>query len=124
MTISTLPRILAFDGVTDAGEYGATTCPHCDAKGRYIYWFITEAGERKGAMAGCIKLYPTSPLADAHKSVLDKVRSDKALNGWDTKILEAIEATAAGTITIDQAEAAVKAQQISRAAWVAKKYRR
>jgi hypothetical protein len=40
-------------------------------------------------MAGCIKLFPVSPVAKAQQSVLDKQRTGKNLNGWDQAILAA-----------------------------------
>lgn len=54
----TLPRIVAVLGRSDSGEYGAATCPHCGAAGRYVYTFQCDDGTTRGAMAGCLKLFP------------------------------------------------------------------
>lgn len=69
-----LPRIIRFEGCTDSGEFGNTTCPHCGAQGRYVYHFVVEGDVRRGAMAGCIKLYPVSPVARVHQTLLEKIR--------------------------------------------------
>lgn len=63
-----LPRIIRYDHVDDSGEYGNATCPHCGAKGRYVHHFLTDEGPR-AAMAGCIKLFPTSPVAKEHQAL-------------------------------------------------------
>src|ERR1041384_229731 len=96
MAVATLPRIIRFVERTDSGEFGAAQCPHCGADGRYVYWFVTEDGERRGAMAGCIRLFPVSKIAKEHHAIMER-RADRESKGWklaswDTAKLEAIEA--------------------------------
>lgn len=98
-----LPRIIMFESKTDSGEYGNATCPHCGADGRYVWWFRCEDGTRRGAMAGCIRLFPVSQIAKAHQAIIDKAakyeKKGWSLPSWDQSKLEAIEAYAAGEIT-------------------------
>ena len=115
-----LPSIIQFTGVTDSGEYGNATCPHCGADGRYVYHFVTTEGAA-GAMAGCIKLFPVSPVAKAHQAVLDKQRAGKNLNGWDRKIAEACERLYRGEIDEAAALHLIQIEQISRKQWMASK---
>lgn len=91
-----LPTIVQFLGCDDSGEYGNALCPHCGAKGRYVFHFLCDDGNRHGAMAGCIKLFPVSKIADEHKKIIERAR-ERALKGyklasWDVAKLTAIEA--------------------------------
>lgn len=125
MTTTQLPKIIQFLETTDAGEYGATCCPHCDAKGRYVHHFLVEGGARRAAMSGCIKLFPVSPVALAHKKIMEKAAKlpeGRKLNGWDTKKLEAIEAYYAGTTAEADALIVIQSEDAACARWVAKKY--
>jgi hypothetical protein len=130
MTAKTdLPTIVRFEGVTDAGEYGAATCPHCGADGRYVYTFTCDDGRRHGAMSGCVQLYPVSKLAEEHRRILDRqkdrAKRDGKLAGWDVAKLEAIDAAAAGTMTVADALAVVATENARRDAWMRRKgYRR
>lgn len=123
MTIDgTLPRIIQFEGVSDSGEYGNATCPHCGADGRYVWSFITEDGVRRGAMAGCIQKFPVSKLAEEHRKIIDRSK-DRAKKGqklasWDIAKLGAIEAVADGTMTVDQALAVVASENYKRSRWM------
>lgn len=119
-----LPVIIRYDGVDDYGEYGAALCPHCGAKGRYIYRFTTEDGGKGGAMAGCIKLFPQSSLARTHKAILDKEKTGGKLNSWDTKMLAAVDAAASGEMSREAAELVVRTEQQKRASWMRKKFGR
>lgn len=59
----TLPEIVAIVGMRDFGPSdgeGSTCCPHCGASGRYVWHFICADGSRRGAMRGCIQLFPGS----------------------------------------------------------------
>lgn len=118
-TDTTLPRIIRFDDRTDSGEFGATSCPHCGADGRYVFHFICEDGVRRGAMAGCIQRFPVSPVAAAHKKLIEKAaeREKKgwSLASWDVKALNAIESFYAGESTEGDALRAIEdAQRASR----------
>lgn len=92
--IADYPRVVEVEGITDAGEGGGTSCPHCGAEGRYITWFITEDGVRRGAMAGCFKLFPKSRYAAIVATILEKerdyARAGRQLASWDRAILDAI----------------------------------
>ena len=121
MTIQDYPKIIAFTGSYDSGEYGNATCSHCGAKGRYYRTFVCDDGTARSAMSGCITLFPMSPLAKEHSKVLDKVRSGRKLNNWDNKKLEAIEAVIAGTMSPEQALGVVYEQNRRRQEWLGKK---
>jgi len=57
----TLPEILAVTGVRDYGPSdgeGSTACPHCGSRGRYVISFVCADGSRRGAMRGCVNLFP------------------------------------------------------------------
>lgn len=118
----TLPTIIAYTGVRDSGEFGNANCAHCGALGRYEYDFIGDDGRTHSAMAGCIQRFPVSRVAKAHKAILDKQKTGKKLNGWDTKILEAVSEAINGTMTVPAAEAAIATQEASRRQWMAKKF--
>jgi hypothetical protein len=121
-----LPRIIAILGRTDAGEYGAATCPHCGADGRYITTFVCEDGKTRGAMSGCIKLFPISPLANIHAKLLVKAQANerkgwKRFSSFDQPKMDAIEAVMAGTMTEDQAIWICKNQSAKAAQWLQNK---
>lgn len=100
MTNPALPKIIAFTGTHDGGpcDDGPTAvCPHCGADGRYVHFFITEDGVERGAMSGCIELFPVSPVAKIQRKLRDKERElqrkygkDAHLNSWQTKMLDSI----------------------------------
>lgn len=130
-TRTALPEIIQFLGTYDSGEYGNATCPHCGAEGRYVTSFVCADGKQRGAMAGCIQLYPVSPLAREHALVMGKIsKAERAgrepkLNGWDTAILAACEDCYAGKIEVADALRIIADQKRSRNNWLAKKgYRR
>lgn len=129
MTTTTLPRIIAITGRTDAGEYGATTCPHCGANGRYITTFVCEDGKTRGAMSGCIKLFPISPLAKIHADLLAKSAANvrkgwKPFSSFDQPKMDAIEAVMAGTMSEDEAVRICKNQSDAAYRWMQSKGRR
>lgn len=126
MTTQALPRIIAITGRTDAGEYGATTCPHCGAQGRYITSFVCEDGKTRGAMSGCIKLFPISPLAKIHADLLVKSAANvrkgwKPFSGFDQPKMDAIQAVMAGTMTEDEAVRICKNQSDAAYRWMQNK---
>lgn len=99
MPIANLPRLIAVNQVEDCGPDGCR-CPHCDAKDRYITWASAADGQLVGAMAGCLQLFPQSPLLAEHKRATDRIR-DYQRQGWrpavhDLNILAAIEAVGRG----------------------------
>jgi hypothetical protein len=122
-TQTSLPTIARFDGVMDSGEFGAVNCPHCDAKGRYIYKFTTTDGRHLGAMAGCVKLYPVSPIAGEQKALMDKLKAKGELNSWDLDKQLTIDQFYRGDIDEDLALRAIRDINKKRDAWIARKYR-
>jgi hypothetical protein len=102
--IASLPRIVRFLGTSDAGGPDAV-CPHCGATGRYVHSFECEDGSTRGAMSGCIQLFPVHPIASAALRLSDRERDLRErfgrtakLNSWDQQIREAIDAFYAGTM--------------------------
>ena len=106
MARSDYPTIIEFTGMYDGGpcEDGATaTCPHCGADGRYIHFFKTADGHEAGAMSGCLKLFPVSPVAKIQKKLQDKEHQlrvaygkDAHLNSWQQKMQDSIRIFQAG----------------------------
>lgn len=120
-----LPRIVRFEGRTDAGEFGATSCPHCGADGRYVWWFTCEDGSRRGAMSGCVKRFPVSKLAEEHQRIIERAkereRDGRALASWDLEKLDAIDQVSAGTLDIDAALSRVREANRRREDWLKRK---
>lgn len=121
-TTQQLPRIVQFLHITDSGEYGNDSCAHCGADGRYQQHFIVEGGKHMAAMAGCVQLFPISPVAKAAQKIAEKERAGKKLNGWDKKIMDAVQKCAAGEISESGAMFLIHAQEQDRSAWMAKKF--
>lgn len=126
---ATLPRIVRFDGCDDSGEYGNATCPHCGAKGRYVYRFRCEDGVERGAMAGCIQLFPVASIAREHQRIIER-QSDRAkrggkLAGWDEAKLAAIQSFYDGAATEGDTLRTIERENARRQAWMDRKgYRR
>lgn len=97
-----LPRVVEILDLKDYGEYGAVSCPHCGAQGRYIYFFTTDNGQSYGAMKGCFRKFPKSPYADRMAKLLGKEKEFKAkkwkLASWDQDSINAIRAYGEGKI--------------------------
>ena len=95
-----LPAIVAVLGVDDygpcEGSLGSASCPHCGAQGRYVVRFMCEDGSRRGAMRGCIQLFPRSPIARltqaAYEHAGDARRSGTRLATWWADIIAAVGA--------------------------------
>lgn len=119
---TTLPKIIRFEGKHDSGEYGAATCPHCGADGRYVWTFTCDDGKRHGAMSGCIKLFPVSPLAEEHKKIIerkaDRDKKGQTLASWDIAKLDAIDKVAAGEMHEGAAMLIVRSENARRSAWM------
>ena len=93
-----LPRIVRFLETDDAP---GSSCPHCGATGRFIHRFVVEDGRTLGAMRGCVKLFPVSPVAREALRLDLKARRYKR-EGWpmsaaDQRALDAISALESGT---------------------------
>jgi len=126
-----LPKIVYMLSVDDCGplEDGGGNCPHCGAQGRYIYNFITEDGERHGAMKGCLSKFPMHPFAKLHAAILEKERdySSKGwkLPRWDLQTLEAIEKFGRSEISESQAQMIINSATVAKRAYMKQKgYRR
>jgi hypothetical protein len=122
-TLATLPRITRFLGTSDAGGPDAV-CPHCGAKGRYVHSFECEDGSRRGAMSGCIQLFPVHPIAQAdlvlsgrERELRQRFGPTAKLNTWDARIREAIEAVYAGTLDERSALVHIKCAEQAKRAW-------
>lgn len=124
----TLPRITRFLGTTDSGpcEGGEPTaiCPHCGSGGRYIHYFECEDGTTRGAMSGCVQLFPIHPIAADDMALRERERDlqqrfGKAakLNSWDQKIREFIDAFYAGTMDERTARACITSQLMAKRAY-------
>lgn len=125
-TKADLPKLVQYLYTHDGGpcDDGPTaTCPHCGADGRYVHWFKTADGDMRGAMSGCIKLYPVSPVAREDMRLREKeadyAKSGWQLPSWDKKMQQAIEAFYAGTLSEAQA-----VKDITRQKAAAAQYRR
>lgn len=119
-----LPRIVRFDGVTEGSEFGDMTCPHCGALGRVVHHFLCEDGKRRGAMAGCIQLFPVSEIAREHKKITEKIRKLKPGRNparWDSKKLDAIERYYQGKLTEGQCLAWIEDENRKRDDWMRSK---
>lgn len=109
MAISTLPRIVKFLSTEDCP---GSQCPHCGADGRYILRFQVADGRILGAMRGCAKLFPCSPVAIEGLRLRDKA-TKYAKQGWklnraDSFALDQIELFEMGQGTEQAAMSAVK----------------
>jgi hypothetical protein len=134
MTVATLPRVIAVLSISDYGEFGAAYCPHCDAKGRYIQRLLTEDGVR-GAMAGCAKLFPPSPLSkitDGHFRRIKEIRDQnkgqsswvepRKLASWDEAIAGALHDFEAKEIDLREMEGAILDAERQRKQWLDRRY--
>lgn len=124
---SKLPKIIYFLDTLDSGAFGEATCPHCGALGRYVYRFVCEDGETRGAMAGCVKLYPMHRFAKLGMQIMDRQREYATkgwlLASWDCEILDAIHDYAIGKIPEAAADELIFKAQTRRDNWRAKKKR-
>ena len=129
--ISSLPRIITVLAKKDHGpcDGGATAvCPHCGADGRYVYTFLCEDGSRRGAMAGCIKLFPRHPLCYKVQGIFDKVaeysRKHFKPASWDLAVLDAVAALNAGQINVAEWEHRVNNAFAQRQRYLERRYGR
>lgn len=133
-TLTSLPKVIAVLGISDSGEFGAANCPHCDAKGRYIQRLLTEDGVR-GAMAGCAKLFPQSPLAkitEGHfrrvKDIRDQNKGRQSwettrnLASWDVAIDAALADFEHNEIGIEEMTAIIEGAERNRKAWLDRRF--
>jgi hypothetical protein len=122
-----LPRIIEYLDVTDYGpcDDGATAvCPHCGADGRYVHEFRCEDGTVRGAMRGCMGLFPISPIATRHQKLVERERdlqkrfgADAKLNSWDRNMMAAIQEFYAGTVTEQDALRTIERESMKKQAY-------
>jgi len=103
----TLPAIVAILGCQDGGPCtdGEPTahCPHCGAGGRWVWTFLCEDGTRRGAMAGCLQLFPRKEgregrlVQEAFKRAADAKEKRTKLASWWQDMVTAADALAAST---------------------------
>lgn len=125
MAVQTYPTIISFDGRTDSGEYGGDCCGHCSAQGRYQFLYTAMDSEGKivkgRAMAGCIKLFPVSPLAKKQQALMLKLE-EYTSKGWnlnraDTDSLAAIDEVMHCELSIEDALARIRKNDAGMAQW-------
>lgn len=124
-----LPKIVALLGCTDHGPcdpVATASCPHCGADGRYVYHFLCEDGNTRGAMAGCLKLFPRHPLVGKVEAVFTKARRyDQEgwnLPSWDQDILNACDSLRDGKIDFGRWEQVVQIAFRQRNTYLDKKH--
>lgn len=117
--LATLPRLVRFIATRDGGD--DAMCPHCEARGRWIHVFNTADGRTIGAMSGCMKLFPQSPVIAEDMRLRGKqeryAKEGWKLPSWDQRQLDVIEAFYSGAITEDAAMLAINGAKRAAAAW-------
>lgn len=123
-TVTSFPKVVEVETITDYGPDSGMTCPHCGAQGRYVTYFRTEGGTRIGAMRGCFSLFPKSKYAARTERILIKQR-DAAKAGrnsasWDVRALDAIRRLPElGEVAVDQI---LRECDAAKNAYIAKRY--
>jgi hypothetical protein len=130
-TISALPKIITVLAVTDCGPCDPEptgVCPHCGAGGRYIYSFLCEDGVVRGAMKGCIQLFPRHPFAlkvqGVLKKQLDYSKKQWKLASWDQAIIDATHELEIKKINIGEWESRVRTAFAQRDAYLKRRFHR
>jgi len=123
--VQSLPTIIEYLGMTAADD---SVCPHCGASGKVIHHFRCDDGTSRGAMSGCVQLFPMSYLAKQHKRLSEKER-DYAKKGWklnksETAIMETIRSYYSDEISESEAESIVRQKVAALAQWRQRKYGR
>ena len=108
-------------------------CPHCGAAGRWIHVFLCDDGLIRGAMSGCIKLFPEvsgfSELSVMSKTALEKEKDairkgrtfpngEAKIASWFRNVLDALRDFENEVIEFDEAEAIAKKEYYIRDAWL------
>jgi hypothetical protein len=125
--VQALPTIIQYLGMT-RGESMQEHCPHCDARGTVIHSFECDDGSRRGAMSGCIQLFPMSYLCKKHMALTEKAddyaKRDWKLNKSEAAMLDMILNYYAGDVSEEEAESFVRTKSQALAQWRQQKYRR
>ncbi len=125
-----LPRVVQIIDLEDHGEFGAASCPHCGAEGRYIYRFICEGSpdEIRGAMKGCFAHFPKHPFVAKDQAIREKerecARTGRQLASWDIEIRDAITAYVNGTISETQATQRIRTAEYGRDCYLRRRFGR
>ena len=129
--VTSLPKIITVLGVQDCGPCDpdpSGSCPHCGAGGRYIYTFLCEDGTKRGAMKGCIQLFPRHPLAFKVQGVFRKqmnyAKKKWQLASWDTTVIDACGELEAKRMNLREWEVSVQNAFSQRDAYLSRRFRR
>lgn len=125
MAVQALPKIVRFSGIVDSP---GASCPHCGATGRFIHRFTTEDGRDLGAMSGCVKLFPCSPIAwveaEIQKKAVKLAEDGRKLNRWDDAILTACAAFFLGVADEATTLREIRLQKSAASAWRSRRFGR
>lgn len=128
--------IVLFTGADDCGpcEPGSPSafCPHCGSGGRYVWTFVCKDGTKRGAMRGCLQLFPQDSLAAKQLVALERFKDAwaekragrkgaKGPTSWDTAVFAATEELDSGKIDIQEAAGRVRVALESREAWLSRR---
>jgi hypothetical protein len=82
-----------------------------------VHTFECEDGTTRGAMSGCIKLFPVHPIAAADMALRERERDlrkrfgrDARLNTWDGTMREAIDRFYRGEVTAEDTQRTIEWQ--------------
>lgn len=125
--VATLPTVLAVVGYADHGPSdgrGSASCPHCGAAGRYVYTLLCADGTRRGAMSGCLRLFPQAPEAnlvgEALKRATAAAKRGERLSTWWADMVAAVRLLEAHVSpeAIEAFKLSIRAAEGRRQAWL------
>lgn len=126
MALVSLPRIVRFLSTDREGD--GAECPHCGARGSVVHTFLTEDNRTRGAMSGCVKLFPIAPVANEDLKLRKKEVAYKKkgwnLPSWDADARTAIDRFYAGEIQEVTAMALVRNAKARAANYRARRFGR
>ena len=118
---SNLPKAIYITSIDDGGEYGAYLCPHCNARGRYIYNFMCDDGQLWSAMRGCFQHFNPHRFAHLGAQLITKQREAERkgmkLGAWDSEVLKAIQDFAHQVISEQQADEIINRIERKKTQW-------
>lgn len=131
-----ISRLVLFTGYDDCGpcESGSPSafCPHCGSGGRYVWTFVCEDGTRRGAMRGCLQLFPQDSLAVKQLAAMERFidaeqekragrKGARGPTSWDAAVMAATDDLETGKASVEQAASRIRSAIQEREAWL---YRR